>query len=106
ENIFSILVDSIEGIIHFDEKELTSDITTIEGMRKDFLKGVTSDGTIILNAKNIIEDLIENIDYYDFQREILMLHIREAENYLEEITGEISTEDILGSIFSKFCIGK
>ena len=57
-------------------------------------------------AKNIIEDLIENIDHYDFQREILMLHIREAEKYLEEITGEISTEDILGNIFSKFCIGK
>ncbi len=57
-------------------------------------------------AKEILENLLENIDYYDLQREILMLDIREAEKNLEEITGEISTEDILGNIFSKFCIGK
>lgn len=32
--------------------------------------------------------------------------IRECMHYLGEITGEISTEDILGEIFSHFCIGK
>ena len=32
--------------------------------------------------------------------------IREAMHYLGEITGEITTHDILGNIFSRFCIGK
>ena len=32
--------------------------------------------------------------------------IREAMHYLGEITGELTTPDILGNIFSRFCIGK
>ena len=32
--------------------------------------------------------------------------IRECMHYLGEITGEITPSDILGSIFSKFCVGK
>ncbi|MBQ4008393.1 MAG: tRNA uridine-5-carboxymethylaminomethyl(34) synthesis GTPase MnmE, partial [Muribaculaceae bacterium] len=32
--------------------------------------------------------------------------IRECMHYLGEITGEISTDDILGEIFARFCIGK
>ncbi|MDR0428196.1 MAG: tRNA uridine-5-carboxymethylaminomethyl(34) synthesis GTPase MnmE [Dysgonamonadaceae bacterium] len=32
--------------------------------------------------------------------------IRECIHYLGEITGEISTDEILGNIFSKFCVGK
>jgi tRNA modification GTPase len=32
--------------------------------------------------------------------------IRECMHYLGEITGEISTEEILGNVFSRFCVGK
>jgi len=32
--------------------------------------------------------------------------VREALHYLGEITGEITTDEILGNIFSQFCIGK
>ncbi len=38
--------------------------------------------------------------------EIAMLDIREAAGYLGEIVGEVTTEEILESIFSRFCIGK
>jgi tRNA modification GTPase len=37
---------------------------------------------------------------------ILVADIREALNALDEIVGKTYTEDILGRIFSKFCIGK
>lgn len=38
--------------------------------------------------------------------EFLALDLRVALDSLGEITGEVTTEDILGRIFSKFCIGK
>lgn len=38
--------------------------------------------------------------------DFLVQDIRECMHYLGEITGQISTDEILGNIFSKFCIGK
>lgn len=38
--------------------------------------------------------------------ELLAIDIRQALHYLGEITGEVTTNEILGTIFSKFCIGK
>lgn len=38
--------------------------------------------------------------------DLIAMDIRAALHYLGEITGTISTEDLLGNIFSKFCIGK
>ena len=57
-------------------------------------------------AKQILQEVLNNIENYRDHKEILMLELTEAEKYLEEITGEITTEDVLGNIFSKFCIGK
>ena len=38
--------------------------------------------------------------------DLIATDIRSALHHLGEITGEITTEDILGNIFGKFCIGK
>jgi len=38
--------------------------------------------------------------------DFLAMDIREVLHYLGEITGEVTTDEILGNIFSKFCIGK
>src|SRR3972149_9718223 len=38
--------------------------------------------------------------------EIQALHLRESLNSLGEITGVVTTEDILDRVFSEFCIGK
>ena len=38
--------------------------------------------------------------------DFLSQDIREILHYLGEITGEISTDEILGNIFRNFCIGK
>ena len=55
-----------------------------------------------LVAISRVVDGLENGISGDF----LAQDIRECMHYLGEITGQISTDEILGNIFSKFCIGK
>lgn len=38
--------------------------------------------------------------------ELVAQDLRQAQDYLSEITGKISSDDLLGKIFSTFCIGK
>ena len=38
--------------------------------------------------------------------EIVAEHLRAAINNLERILGQIDVEDVLGNIFSNFCVGK
>jgi tRNA modification GTPase len=38
--------------------------------------------------------------------DFLAMDIRQALHYLGEITGQVTTDDLLDNIFSKFCIGK
>ncbi len=38
--------------------------------------------------------------------DLMAIDIRKALHYLGELTGAITTEDLLGNIFSRFCIGK
>jgi tRNA modification GTPase len=38
--------------------------------------------------------------------DLLALDIRRCLHYLGEITGDITNEDLLDYVFSKFCIGK
>lgn len=38
--------------------------------------------------------------------EFIALYLRDALNYLGQITGKVTSEDILNNIYAKFCIGK
>ena len=42
----------------------------------------------------------------DLPEDLIAIDMRQAIHYLGEITGEISTDEILGNIFRNFCIGK
>jgi len=56
-------------------------------------------------TKNSLDQVINGINS-SISNDLLALDIRYALNHLGEITGEITTEDLLENIFSKFCIGK
>lgn len=57
------------------------------------------------NARAAIQRVISGLNG-GISGDFLSQDIRECMYYLGEITGQISTDDILGNIFSKFCIGK
>ncbi|RUM59745.1 MAG: tRNA uridine-5-carboxymethylaminomethyl(34) synthesis GTPase MnmE [Persephonella sp.] len=61
---------------------------------------------LLKKSKEKIEEILENLEEVLSFKELLILDLREAQNYLEEIIGVITTEDILGNIFQNFCIGK
>jgi tRNA modification GTPase len=71
-------------------------------------------GTIVVNArhydrlqksKQALEEVLGGLAQ-NLSNELLVLDIHRALHALGEITGEITTEEILGEIFSKFCVGK
>jgi tRNA modification GTPase len=51
---------------------------------------------------NNVQDGIDN----KLSSDLIAIDIREALSYLGEITGKVTTEDLLGNIFANFCIGK
>jgi tRNA modification GTPase len=63
---------------------------------------------LLLSAAVCVSPLQEFNDSLDnrLPGDLLALDIRQCLHYLGEITGEITNEDQLDYIFSKFCIGK
>ena len=59
----------------------------------------------LVNSRESLERALDGLDS-GISGDFLAQDIREAIFYLGSITGNITTDDILGNIFSKFCIGK
>lgn len=75
---------------------------------------IDTEATIVTNARHYdalqklfiaLQDVQQGLGN-NIQSDLLALDIRQALHYLGEITGEITNEDQLDYIFSKFCIGK
>ncbi|MCE7991002.1 MAG: tRNA uridine-5-carboxymethylaminomethyl(34) synthesis GTPase MnmE [Roseivirga sp.] len=59
----------------------------------------------LLQTRNALMDVINGLDN-QVTNDFVAMDIRQSLHYLGEITGEITTDDLLANIFSKFCIGK
>ncbi|KQC00087.1 tRNA uridine-5-carboxymethylaminomethyl(34) synthesis GTPase MnmE [Pedobacter sp. Hv1] len=57
------------------------------------------------NTENALHNVLNNIDN-PITSDFLAMDIKQALHYLGEITGTVTTDDLLENIFSKFCIGK
>ncbi len=82
-----------------------------EVIEKDKL---SSDDVIITNIRHYeallrvsesLERVLTGLDN-QISEDFLAIDIRQAIHYLGEITGEITSDEILGNIFRNFCIGK
>jgi tRNA modification GTPase len=76
--------------------------------------GELGDQTVVTNIRHAeslqqcsdeMERVLEGLES-GFTGDLLAFHLRAGIRALSGITGEIGVEEILGSIFSKFCIGK
>jgi tRNA modification GTPase len=56
-------------------------------------------------TENALARVLNNIDN-PVASDFLAMDIKQALHYLGEITGEVTTDDLLENIFTKFCIGK
>lgn len=59
----------------------------------------------LTNALSSIKDVEKGMDM-QLSSDLLAIDIRQALFYLGEITGAVTTDDLLGNIFANFCIGK
>lgn len=89
--------------------ELTATLTLMAN------KGALSNNeTIVSNSRHFealnnaliaIKEVQKGIDN-NISADLFAIDIRQALFHLGEITGEVTTEDLLGNIFANFCIGK
>lgn len=78
------------------------------------ISSLSSNQTIVTNIrhfealKRAEEDLIKVSDGLQsgISGDFIAMDIRQALHHLGTITGEVSTDDLLGNIFANFCIGK
>ena len=94
------------------------DKTNIEELKqKIYLAAIkdklTGDETLVTNIRHLEalqkteEALIRVLEGIDtVTSDFLAMDIKQALHYLGEITGAVTTDDLLENIFSKFCIGK
>ncbi len=99
-------------------KGATISTKTGEGMESlinDITQNYQYDPSVFIARKRHIEAL-KNAQLYlkkgkkivkqGTSAELLAEDLRQAQNYFNQITGEFTTEDLLGEIFSGFCVGK
>lgn len=116
------LIESPEGFKKMVEMECLfvsakrkENINLILDHLSDYIESENiADSTIVSNTRHYEAltkalESVENIDkaFRDqVSSDLVSIDIKQALYHLGEITGEITTEEILGNIFSKFCIGK
>lgn len=90
EELKSALLEKV-NLHHINTSEtLVSNIRHVEALK---------------NTEKALHNVLNNIDN-PVTSDFLAMDIKQALHYLGEITGTVTTDDLLENIFSKFCIGK
>ena len=102
---FIFLSASHDQNIDVLEKQLADTIQSTQTGENDIIVTNARHYEALLNAHDAILRTLNGLQS-GLSGDFLAQDIRECMHYLGEITGQISTDEILGTIFSKFCIGK
>lgn len=120
-------VDKANPLFVNELKKAYTDTIFISAGKKENLESLTSRILELVNLDKFRtgNTIVTNIRHYDsltrtrqslldvltgldeeVTNDFLAMDIRRSLHFLGEITGEITTDDLLANIFSKFCIGK
>ena len=115
ESIIKDKFSTVENVVFISAKEHRHLDVLKERMVDKVISGkVQPEDTVVTNARHYhalkevarsLGDIKKGLDD-KLAGDLLSLDIRRGLHYLGEITGEITNEDQLDYIFSKFCIGK
>ncbi len=109
--------DRVEKWIYTSAKENLGIASMEDEIYSSVIKGEvedTSQKLVITNVrhksalektKDAIKNIFETIDM-GMPMDLIAVDSKEALDSLSEVTGEISTEDLLDHVFSNFCVGK
>ena len=93
---FDQLSEKIRSALHFNEADFGEHAVAINARHQASLQLAR---TSLSSALDLLRD-------NDTNPELAAIDLREALDALGEIPGKVDTEDLLGVIFSQFCIGK
>lgn len=91
-------IDTLESL-------LTDTVNLSDTAENDIIVTNARHYEALMHAHDAIQRTLDGLQS-GLSGDFLAQDIRECMHYLGEITGQISTDEILGTIFSKFCIGK
>lgn len=100
-----IEISSLKKIGIENLKSKLKDIVSKDKVKNDIIVTNIRHFEALKNTNDSLESLLNGIET-NITTELLAFDIRKAIFHLGEITGEITTDDLLANIFSKFCIGK
>ncbi len=120
-------IESVKSVILMREENQISNLLIISAKQRDGLheltttltqlanKGALSNNETIVsnsrhfealnNAYNSIKEVQKGVEN-NISSDLFAIDIRQALFHLGEITGEVTTDDLLDNIFTNFCIGK
>jgi tRNA modification GTPase len=103
---------TVETALTGGEAEGIDELTdTIEAIGEELTAG---EGVLLSRSRHLesVQSAIESLERargaveQQMEHEFVALDLREGLDALGEIVGHVSTEDLLGRIFSEFCVGK
>ena len=103
-----------ERFLEISAKEQQGMEALTEQIKRLFFGGdiLVSDRPMVANMRQkqalmrADEALARVIDGYGFEQDLLIIDIRQACDFLGEVSGRSTQEDVIGEIFSRFCLGK
>jgi tRNA modification GTPase len=114
QEIVEAKFEGVDDTIFISAKE-KENVKAIETRLFDFVQsGALNNDVVVTNARHYealtkanesLAKVLEGLDL-NITGDFLAMDIRQALHQLGLITGDITTDDLLDNIFSKFCIGK
>ena len=102
-NLIEICANDFNSVDKLKEK-ISSEVSILDPFN-DTIVSNSRHYEALINALKAINEVRSGLEN-NISGDLLSVDIRNSMEHLSEITGEITNDDVLGNIFSNFCIGK